>query len=78
MPGMNLRAGVTAQGGAQARYGNVPNPTSATEAAFGPGLAPATGGGLAALAPTNAAGVAFWVGVGGFIILGMLYWSLPG
>ena len=41
MSGLNLRANVGAR--AQAFYGGSPAPTTATEAAFGPALAPDAG-----------------------------------
>jgi hypothetical protein len=78
MAGLNLdmRMGGSARAGAQARYGNSPAPTTATEAAYGTALAP-SGGLSSLLMPNDATGVALWVGVAGLAWLLFLYYSLP-
>lgn len=75
MAGLNLGANVGAR--AQAYYGGSPAPQTATEAAFGPGLAPAPGA-ASVLSPTHPAGIAFWVGIIGVAGLLAVYYSLPG
>lgn len=76
MAGMDLGIGAQARASAQARYGSIPNPTSASEAAYGTAQDVASSRG--ALGPNHPAGLALWVGLAGFAFLGALYWSLPG
>jgi len=76
MPGLQLGVGANVRTGAQPSYTSSPAPTTATEAAFGPGasMAPAVAG----LAPNTPAGLAVWVGIGGLVLLVAVYFSLPG
>lgn len=79
MPGFNF--GTTIRGGVkslpQPRYGSVPSPRSATEAAYGPSFTTATAGAGDALKPNDPFGFAFWLGVAGLAELIWLYHSLP-
>ena len=75
MPGLNLRA----YGGVSARpqADTAPQASSVTAAAFGPGYstgAPSTG---QALAPNDAFGVSFWLGVAAIAGLVLIRHSLP-
>jgi hypothetical protein len=76
MAGLNLRGGANVSLSPQAFAGSVPNPSSASQAAFGPGVSPASS--ASALSPTNPAGLATWTGLAGFALLLFIYWSLPG
>lgn len=76
MPGLSLMGGGDIRAGTQARYGNSPAPTTASAAAFGTALEPANA--QTALAPTDPAGLAFWVGAAGVAGLLFIYYSLPG
>ena len=76
MSGLSLGVGANVRAGAQPTYGSVPNPTTASAAAFGPGLDAANS--ASALNPTNPAGLATWVGLIGVAGLLFIYWSLPG
>lgn len=75
MSGLSLGANVGARG--QAFYGSSSTPATASEAAFGPALAPSPGIG-GAFSPTQPAGIALWVGLAGVAFLAFLYYSLPG
>lgn len=76
MTGLSLGVGANVRAGQQVRAGSVPNPTTASAAAFGPGLNVAAQG--SALLPNNPGGIAFWIGVGGFLALAAIYYTLPG
>lgn len=76
MSGLNLMGGAQVTARAQARAGTVAAPATASAAAFGTSLTPAHS--ATALAPTNPGGLAFWIGIAGVAVLGLLYWSLPG
>lgn len=78
MPGLNL--GV--MGGVRATSGNgfssTPNPSSATEAAFGPGYGGTRPSMTNVFMPNDAFGIAFWGGI--LAIAGLIFirHSLPG
>ena len=76
MAGLRFQTGLDVASGPAARYGNVPAPTSSTEAAFGTANGPSAP--MSALSPANPGGLAFWVGVVGVAGLVLLYRSLPG
>lgn len=76
MPGLNLRGGANVSVSPQAFSGSVPNPSSASQAAFGPGVNAASS--ASALNPTNPAGLATWTGLAGLALLLFIYYSLPG
>lgn len=76
MPGLNLRAygGVSARSQAD----TAPNaPTSVTAAAFGPGYSSPPPSTASALAPNDAFGVTFWIGVGAVVGLVFIRHTLP-
>lgn len=77
MAGLNLNAGAQVKFGAPVNYGTVANPSSSMEAGFGVVGSNGRSQGLAALAPNDPAGIAFWVGVLTTGLLVTLYWSLP-
>ena len=78
MPGMpNL---LTIQAGARGtvRAGAAPaRPATASEAAYGPAVS-RSGMAGSPLAPNDAGGIAFLVGVAGVAALVLIYYSLPG
>jgi hypothetical protein len=76
MPGLNLGAGAQVRVGAPYNYGSVSAPTTASQAAFGPGIDAAAS--VSALSPTNPAGLATWTGIAGLALLIFIYYSLPG
>lgn len=76
MPGLNLGVAGDIRAGSQSRYGNSPAPTTAQAAAYG--TANDTASATAALSPTDAPGLAFWVGALGVAGLVFIYYSLPG
>ena len=75
MPGLNLRA----YGGVSARpqAATAPNASSVTAAAFGPGYSSAPPSTSSALAPNDAFGVTFWLGVAAIAGLVLIRHSLP-
>lgn len=81
MAGLNFRnqmfGGATpVNAGPQARKGSVPQPTTASQAAWGTSLTASVG--AAALMPNDAGGLAIWVGLAGVAALALIYYSLPG
>lgn len=76
MPGLFMDMGMGTRAAPQARYGNAPAPSSATEAAYGVGSAPPQS--FSGLSPAGPVGAAFWFGVGGLVFLVVIYRSLPG
>ena len=75
MPGLNLRA----YGGVSARpqADTAPNASSVTAAAFGPGYSSSPPSTASALAPNDAFGVTFWLGVAAIAGLVLIRHSLP-
>lgn len=76
MPGIFMNVMGNATAAPQARYGNAPAPSTATEAAYGVGSAPPNP--RAGLHPGGPTGMAFWTGVAGVAFLLFVYRSLPG
>ena len=76
MPGLRFTTGLDVATGPTSRYGSVPAPTSASEAAYGPANGPSTP--AAGAMPTNPGGLALWAGIGGVVFLILVYRSLPG
>ena len=75
-PGLSLGVGASVRGGVQSRYGGTQAPTTAGQAAFGPGLD--TAASTAALTPSQPGGLAFWLGLAGVALVAWTYYSLPG
>lgn len=79
MSGLSLHVGgfggVSA--GPQARSGSSPKPTTATEAAFGPGASTSAPSMADSLNPMQPFGLAFWVGVAAVVGLVIVRQSLP-
>lgn len=77
MPGLSLGTGaqVNARGNLSYSDSPVPAATTATQAAFGTEMAPASS--TSVLAPSHPAGVVFWAGVAGVAFMLFLYYSLP-
>lgn len=75
MPGLSLGAGAQVRAGSGYSFSDQVAPTTATQAAFGTEMTPASS--TASLAPTHPAGVVFWAGVAGVAFMLFLYWSLP-
>ena len=76
MPGLNFRT----YGGVSARTqaDTAPQASSVTAAAFGPGYSSGSSqGGTAALAPNDAFGISFWIGVAAVAGLVLIRHSLP-
>jgi hypothetical protein len=81
MAALNFGAGAGLRGGvksmSQPRYGSVPSPRSATEAAYGPSFTSPTSSMGETLKPNDPFGIALWVGVGCAAALIFIYTSLP-
>lgn len=79
MPGIQLRTfgGVSARSQATTSAASPAQATSVTAAAFGPGYMSGAPSTSAALAPDDAFGVSFWLGVGAIALLIFIRHSLP-
>ena len=76
MAGMNNLLSLQASARGTVRAGSVPQPGTASQAAYGQALSPASG--AAPLSPNDAGGIAIWTGIAGVAALVALYYSLPG
>lgn len=77
MSGLNLNLGIGTQVAANSQIGSYPAVT-AGQAGFGPSFTSTTAGSKAStLAPTDAFGVALWVGIGSLALLLFIRYSLP-
>jgi len=79
MPGIQLRTfgGVSARSQATTSAPSMDSTTSVTAAAFGPGYASSAPSMGSALAPDDAFGVSFWLGVAAIGVLIFIRHSLP-
>lgn len=79
MPGIALRTfgGVGARVQPTTSAASSQQATSVTAAAFGPGYASSAPSAGAALAPDDAFGISFWLGVGAIALLVFIRHSLP-
>lgn len=77
MSGLNLNLGIGSQVSATGQVGSFPAVT-AGQAGFGPSFTstPVTSK-ASALAPTDAFGIALWVGIGSLALLLFIRYSLP-
>lgn len=75
MPGLDL--GLQGRIGFGSGFSTMPNPSTASEAAFGNAYSGVKPSKAAAFAPNDPFGVAFWTGIGCLALLLLIRHSLP-